>query len=178
MIRRGAIDDTPTNARQRARYRPSAGLHASADSASLDFFADGKLLAVAGFHEVLLIDAASQSARGPVDRHGERIQSVRFSPDGGRLAVAGGLPGRMGESRFGMSPRRSSNCPRRSRSILCSALSWSATANGSPLLTDNSVRPSDADSGEQVMFQGGHPIGFSIRFSSPTNSHVVSAAAT
>src|SRR4029079_3908036 len=64
---------------------------------SVDYSPDGKLLAVAGFHEVLLLDADSSALKGRFVGLSERVQSIRFSPDGSRLAVAGGNPSRMGE---------------------------------------------------------------------------------
>ncbi|NDD39357.1 MAG: WD40 repeat domain-containing protein, partial [Verrucomicrobia bacterium] len=64
---------------------------------SLDYSPDGKLLAVAGFHEVLLHQANGSGLVARLVGLSERIESVKFSPDGKRLAVAGGLPGRMGE---------------------------------------------------------------------------------
>ncbi|MEM9701927.1 MAG: c-type cytochrome domain-containing protein, partial [Planctomycetota bacterium] len=64
---------------------------------SLDWAPDGKTLAAAGFHEVLLSDPTSGERTGRLVGLSERVQSVRFSPDGTQLAVAGGLPGRTGE---------------------------------------------------------------------------------
>ena len=69
---------------------------------SVDFSPDGKLLAVAGFHEVLLhkVDSPATENAPPLSRlvgMSDRIQSVAFSPDGKRLAVAAGQPARVGE---------------------------------------------------------------------------------
>ena len=64
---------------------------------SLDYSPDGKLLAVAGFQEVLLVDVESRQLNARLVGMAERIQSVRFSPDGKYLAASGGQPGRMGE---------------------------------------------------------------------------------
>ena len=49
---------------------------------SIDFSPDGKLLAVAGFHEVLLIEPETTKLVGRLIGTSDRIESVRFSPDG------------------------------------------------------------------------------------------------
>src|SRR6185437_7711323 len=64
---------------------------------ALDYAPDGKLLAVAGFHEVFLMSGDGNERVARLVGLSERIQSVKFSPDGARLAVTGGRPGRMGE---------------------------------------------------------------------------------
>ena len=64
---------------------------------ALDFSPDGSLLAVSGYHEVLLHKADGSELIGRLVGLSERIQSLKFSPDGKRLAVAGGSPARMGE---------------------------------------------------------------------------------
>ena len=96
-IQQGARDDTPQNARQ--LYDPEhPPVYARAPViTSLDYSPDGKLLAVAGFHETLLwrADGSARSAR--LVGLSDRIESVRFSRDGSRLLVVGGNPCRMGE---------------------------------------------------------------------------------
>jgi WD40 repeat protein len=69
---------------------------------ALDVSPDGKLLAVSGVNETLLLDAEAAAQGKPSIVHrligmSERIESVRFSPDGARLAVAGGFAGEQGE---------------------------------------------------------------------------------
>ncbi len=64
---------------------------------SVAFSPRGDVLAVAGFHEVLLHHADGSGLAGRLVGVSERIESVSFSPDGLRLAVAGGLPARVGE---------------------------------------------------------------------------------
>lgn len=54
-------------------------------------------LAVAGFHEILLVSVDDSRLVGRLIGMSERIESVRFSPDGQRIAATGGLPGRLGE---------------------------------------------------------------------------------
>jgi len=96
-IAQGAIYDTPENAKQ--RYGPE---HLPVYTkppiiTSIDYSPDGELLAVAGFHEVLLHKADGSELVARLVGLSERIESVRFSPDGKLLAVTGGLPARMGE---------------------------------------------------------------------------------
>jgi len=64
---------------------------------SLDFSPDGKLLALAGFHEAVLWKANGSARVARLVGMSDRIETVRFSPDGARLLVVGGIPGRSGE---------------------------------------------------------------------------------
>ncbi|MEO6246740.1 MAG: c-type cytochrome domain-containing protein, partial [Opitutaceae bacterium] len=96
-IAEGAKDDTPKNAVQHFDAEHPPVYQRPPVVTALDFSPDGKLLAVAGFHEVLLHHADGSGIVARLVGLSERIQSLRFSPDGTRLAVAGGLPARMGE---------------------------------------------------------------------------------
>jgi WD40 repeat protein len=65
--------------------------------------ASAPLLAVSGYHEVLLYEVGGEGG-APRERlaarlvgMSERIESVAFSPDGATLLVVGGSPARMGE---------------------------------------------------------------------------------
>ena len=93
----GAHDDTPANVRQRYDQDHLPVYTMPPVVTSLDYSPDGKVLAVAGFHEVLLHKADGSGLAARLVGLSERIESVRFSPDGKSLAVAGGQPGRMGE---------------------------------------------------------------------------------
>lgn len=95
-IAQGATDDTPANAVQRYADHPPVYSRLPVVT-SLDYSPDGQLLAVAGFHEVLLHKADGSGFAARLVGLSERIESARFSPDGKRIAVTGGLPGRMGE---------------------------------------------------------------------------------
>jgi WD40 repeat protein len=101
MIRRwiqeGGSDDTPAHARQvwDAAHPP---VYAQPPLVTaIDFSPDSQLMAVSGFHETLLLRPDSGELAGRLIGLSERIESVRFSPDGRRLAVTGGQPARMGE---------------------------------------------------------------------------------
>jgi WD40 repeat protein/mono/diheme cytochrome c family protein len=97
-IAQGAKDDTPASARQAvvdADHPPTYNLPPVITA--LDYSPDGTLLAVAGFHEVLLHKADGSKLIARLIGLSERIQSLAFSPDGRFLAVSGGAPGRFGE---------------------------------------------------------------------------------
>jgi len=63
----------------------------------LAYSPDGKLLAVAGYREVRLLDASTRQEVGKLTGHAGDVRSLAFSPDGKLLAAAGGLPARSGE---------------------------------------------------------------------------------
>lgn len=96
-IEQGAIDDTPA----------SLGAEISAEHppvyttppvvTSLDYSPDGRLLAVSGYHEVLVHALDQKSPPRRLVGRSLRIESVAFSPDGKILAVAGGSPSLFGE---------------------------------------------------------------------------------
>ena len=89
-IEQGARDDTPENARQRfdADHPPQYAV--APVLTSLDYSPDGELIAVAGFHEVLLHKADGSGLVARLIGLSERIETARFSPDGKLLAIAGG----------------------------------------------------------------------------------------
>ncbi len=58
---------------------------------------DGSLLAVSGYHEILLFDPNEGQVERRIQNLAERIYGIAFSPDGELIAVAAGTPGRMGE---------------------------------------------------------------------------------
>ena len=95
-ISQGARNDTRQRPRHRGR-RPSAHHNLPPVISSLAWSPDGELLAVPGYHEVLLHKGDGSGLLARLIGLAERIQSVAFSPDGKLLAVAGGSPGRFGE---------------------------------------------------------------------------------
>jgi WD40 repeat protein len=58
---------------------------------------DGKVLAVSGYHEVLLHDFASSNLTARLLGESPRIESLAYSSDGKLLGVAGSAPSRFGE---------------------------------------------------------------------------------
>ncbi|MGL6097468.1 MAG: c-type cytochrome domain-containing protein, partial [Fimbriiglobus sp.] len=97
-VRQGAADDTPASARTAAIDADHPPTYRAAPVVpALVYSPDGELLAVAGYHEVLLHKADGSGIVGRLVGASERVQAVAFSPDGKRLAVSGGDPGRFGE---------------------------------------------------------------------------------
>ncbi len=156
-IAQGAVDDTPANARQRYDAEHPPVYTRPPVITALDYSKDGSLIAVAGFHEVLLHKADGSGLAGRLVGLSERVQSIRFSPDGKQLAVAGGHPSRVGEVQIWDVEKRK---------LLVSApvgydtvygVSWSPDGKlvsfGCP---DKTVRAIEASSGKQVLQQGSH----------------------
>lgn len=156
-IAEGAIDDTPPSTKvSYSRDNPPVYALPPVVS-SLDFSADGKFLAVAGFNEVLLHNADGSGLADRLVGLSERIESVRFSPDGKRLAVTGGQPGRLGEVQvWGVEERELLL----SHSVTFDTVYGASWSPDGKLIAfgcvDNSVRAIDAETGEQVLFQGAH----------------------
>ncbi len=174
-IAEGALDDTPANAKAKFdAERPPVYTRPPVITA-IDFSPDGALLAVAGFHEVLLCKADGSERVARLVGLSERIQSLRFSPDGKRLAASGGLPGRTGEVQVWDVEKKS---------LLLSApvsydtvygVSWSP--DGSRIAfgcADNTVRAIDSKTGEQTLFCNAHNDWSLSTVFSADGSHVVS----
>jgi WD40 repeat protein len=156
-IEQGAKDDTPASARLAtvdADHPPVYEQPPVIDA--LAFSRDGELLAVGGYHEVLLHKADGSGLVARLIGISERIQSLAFSPDGKWLAVTGGNPGRFGEVQIWNVEKRALKLSVPSTFDTIYGGSWSPD---STLIAfggaDNSLRAID-QSGKQVLFQGGH----------------------
>ena len=95
-IQEGAKDDTPADAYSTKLKEPPTYALPPVVSA-LDVSPDGRAIAVAGYHEVLLLDTGNWSLTARLVGESPRIESVAFSPDGKSLGVSGGAPARFGE---------------------------------------------------------------------------------
>ena len=181
LIRRwigeGAINDTPEGAGKRYDQDHPPVYTKPPVITSLDYSPDGKILAISGFHETLLHQANGSAPVARLVGLSERIESVRFSPDGSKLAVTGGLPGRMGEVQVWDVQKKS---------LLLSApytfdtlygASWSPDGTKISFgAADNALRAIDAKTGDQVLFQGGHNDWVFDTAFNPKGDHVISVS--
>ncbi len=156
-IAEGAKNDLPTSAGPLVDMAHPPVYRAAPVVTALDFSPDGALLAVSGYHEVLLHKADGSAIEKRLVGLSERIEAVAFSPDGKRLAVAGGSPGRFGEIQVWDVDEGK---------LLLSApftfdtvygVSWSPDGQKIAFgCGDNTVRAIDAQTGKQVLYQGSH----------------------
>jgi WD40 repeat protein/mono/diheme cytochrome c family protein len=156
-IAEGAIDDTPPNARQRFDAAHPPIYERPPVITSLDFSPDGLLLAVAGFHEVLLWKGDGSELLARLVGLSERIQTIRFSPDGKRLAACGGRPAQMGEVQIWDVEKRKLALSVPVGFDTVYGVSWSPDGKslsfGCP---DNSLRAINAETGAQILQQNSH----------------------
>ncbi len=156
-ITEGAKDDTPANAKNLvdADHPPLYTLPPVITS--LDYSPDGKWLAVAGFHEVLLHKADGSGLAGRLIGMSERIESVRFSPDGKWLAVTGGNPARMGEVQVWDVAKQKLTLSHPVTFDTVYGACWSPDGQAIAFgCADNTVRAINAKTGEQIFYQGAH----------------------
>ncbi len=162
-IAEGAADDTPAAAAETFTQEHPPVYRQQPVVTALDFSpmkspaepASASLLAVSGYHEVLLYEIAGDRERLAARLVGmsERIESVAFSPDGATLLVVGGSPARMGELQLWDVAERKLTLSLPLGFDTLYGGSWSAdgklVAFGGG---DNSVRALDVEKGSLVFF--------------------------
>ncbi len=174
-IAAGAVDDTPAGAKQKYDAEHPPVYTRPPVLTSLDFSPDGQLLAVSGFHEVLLVKADGSELVARLIGMSDRIESVKFSPDGKRLAVAGGLPARMGEVQVWDVEKRELVLSHTATFDTVYGAKWSPDGKLIAFgCSDNTVRAIDAATGEQVLYQGAHTDWVRDTVFSADGSHLVS----
>ena len=178
-IAEGATDDTP-EAAEIAVDRDHPPVYAAPPVlTSLDYSPDGSLLAVSGYHEVLLhiVRDGSGHGRGRLVGLSRAIESARFSPDGKRLAVTGGSPGRFGEVQiWDVGTRELKQSMLVTYDTIYGA-SWSADGTKVAFgCADNTCRAIEAATGKQVFFQGAHNDWVLDTVFSVDGSHLISVS--
>ena len=96
-ITEGAKDDTPSDPCI-AHHLDAPPVYRSAPAiAAIAWSANPPVLAVAGWHEVILRSPDGEQLIGRLVGESPRVESLAFSPDGSTIAVAGGAPSEYGE---------------------------------------------------------------------------------
>lgn len=156
-IEQGAKDDTPASNRPQYDADHPPVYLALPVLKSVEYSPSGDLLAVSGYHEVLLHRADGSGLVARLVGQSERIESARFSPDGKFLAVCGGSPGRFGELQLWDVQERKLQLSIMIGYDTIYGCSWAPNgklvAVGCP---DNTIRGFDPQSGKQVLFSGAH----------------------
>src|SRR4051812_6229052 len=156
-ITEGAVDDTPINAKAKFDVDHPPVYTRPPVLPALDYSPDGTLLAIAGFHEVLLWKSDGSERVARLVGLSERIQSVRFSPDGKSLAAVGGLPGRIGEVQIWELEKKSLILSVPVTYDTLNGVSWSP--DGTKLAFgcgDNTVRAIDVKKGDPIVYNLSH----------------------
>jgi DNA-binding beta-propeller fold protein YncE len=182
-IAAGAADDTPPSARDQINAANPPVYRQPPVITALDYSPTEPLLAVSGYHEVLLWPLDSTGLPGETHQPArliglsERIQALAFSPDGKTLAVAGGSPGRMGEIQFWDVAERRLKLSVTSTYDTIYGVSWSPDGTKVAFgCGDNTVRALESASGKQILYQGAHNDWVLDTSFSTTGSHLISAS--
>lgn len=157
-VAQGAVDDTPMAARAPLVDADNPPVYELLPVVTaVAYSPDGSLLAVAGYHEVLLHKGDGSGLVARLVGLSERIQSLAFSPDGKTLAASGGDPGRFGEIQLWDVAKQKLRLSIPVTFDTVYGVSWSPdgklVACG---CADNTVRAFETEHGKQVLFQGAH----------------------
>lgn len=176
-IAAGAADDTPAQVGPTIDQAHPPVYQSPPLVTALDYSPDGSLLAVSGYHEVLLFAGDGSALVARLVGLSERIESVAFSPDGQFLAVTGGSPARFGEVQVWHVAERQLRLSLPVTFDTIYGASWSPDGK---LIAfgcgDNTLRAIEAESGRQVLFQGAHNDWVFDTVFSVDGSHLVSAS--
>lgn len=156
-INEGAKDDSPANSKISFSTENPPIYNGQPAITSLKFSPDGQQIAVAGYHEILLISAKTGEIQKRLIGESPRIQSIAWSPDGSKIAMAGGSPGRAGEIQVWDISKSKLLLSHFSTYDTLMGVSWSP--DGTKVAfggTDNVVRAISVPKGEEILYQGSH----------------------
>jgi WD40 repeat protein len=157
-IAQGAKDDSPVSAKATVIDADHPPKYLSPPViTSVAYSNDGNLLAVTGYHEILLYDTKTWKLEARLVGLSERVQSLAFSPDGKQLAAAAGDPGRFGEVQVWNVEKRKLIVSAPLTYDTVYGVSWAP--DGSMVAVgcaDNTVRGIHPGSGKQILQMGTH----------------------
>lgn len=176
-IAQGATDDTPAAARDDVSTTKPPVYSQSPVITALEYSRDSALLAVSGYHEILLHKADGSELVARLVGRSPKINSIRFSPDGTKLAAAGGAPALFGEIQFWDVAKKELI---RSDTVGIDTLYGASFNDDGTLLSfgtfDNRVRAIQVADGKQVMAMDAHSdLVYGTTFSLK-NDHVISVS--
>ncbi len=175
-VAQGAVDDSPAGRGPSYDAEHPPVYQNAPVITSIDVSHDGRLIAAAAYHEVILSDAQSGEPLARLVGLSPRINSVRFSPDSTRLAVAAGTPAEAGELQVWDVASRQLQLSVPLGSDTLSGVCWSPDGSQIALGSTNIVRALDASSGQEVLFQGAHEDWVLDTAYTADGSHLVSVA--
>ena len=176
-IEQGAADDTPASAKEEISADKPPVYNSAPVITALAYAPDSQVLAISGYHEVLLQKSDGSESVGRLIGRSPKITSIRISPDGTKLAAAGGAPSLFGEIQIWDLAQRQLI---RSDTIGFDTLYGICFSDDGSLLTygtfDNRVRAIQVADGKQVMSMDAHTdLVFGTTFSLK-NDHVISVS--
>jgi len=175
-IAQGAVNDSPTDIGPTFdAENPPVYVNAPVVT-SVAVSPDSKWIAAAGHHEVILIDATNGQTAGRLIGMSPRVNTVRFSPDSTRLAVAAGTPAELGELQVWDVASRELKLSVPVGSDTLSGARWSPDGTRIAFGSVNSVRVVSAETGEEVLFQGAHEDWVIDTAFTSDGTHIVSVA--
>lgn len=176
-IAEGATDDTPASNMPAYDAEHPPQYQAAPVIRAIEYSPTEDILAVGGYHEVLLHKADGSGLVARLVGQSERIESIVFSPDGKQLAVSGGSPGRFGEVQIWDLETKTLKLAHTQGYDTLYGVSWSPDGKmvsfGCP---DNTIRAIDPATGKELLFSGAHSDWVLDTIFSSKSDHVISVS--